>query len=421
MGAYVREFESTEAEGGSRALALLQSLGLFDRPAEMKCLAALWSLPAIEGLTEPLAGLGEEDRNEVFTEPADPKLLTMNLDAGGEVTSLDAHPLLREFLANALRESRPEAWKAGHKRLYQHLTTMTPEKPAPTLDDLQPLYQAVAHGCLAGLEQDGCGKVYIGRILRGTGSDGFYSSKKLGAFGADLGAVACFFDPPWIRVSPDLTPPYQAWLLNEAGSRLLALGRLTEVLEPMRAGLAGAVVQEDWKNAAVRASNLSELELTLGDVGAAIRDAETAVAHADRGGDEFRRMAHRTTHAEALHQGGMGAEARYIEAESMQVERQPEYPLLTSIGGFRYSDLLLCDAERVAWRRIAGDGTSGTSQTLKEAFGAVAERANKTIKIAIRNNWLLDICLDHLTLARAGLYGAVPSGQKPTATTCKRP
>jgi hypothetical protein len=272
----------------------------------MKYLAALWSLPAIEGLTEPLAGLGEEDRNEVFTEPADPKLLTMNLDAGGEVTSLDAHPLLREFLANALRESRPEAWKAGHKRLYQHLTTMTPEKPAPTLDDLQPLYQAVAHGCLAGLEQDGCGKVYIGRILRGTGSDGFYSSKKLGAFGADLGAVACFFDPPWIRVSPDLTPPYQAWLLNDAGSRLLALGRLTEVLEPMRAGLAGAVVQEDWKNAAVRASNLSELELTLGDVGAAIRDAETAVAHADRGGDEFRRMAHRTTHAEALHQGGMG-------------------------------------------------------------------------------------------------------------------
>jgi hypothetical protein len=72
MGAYVREFESKEAEGGSRALALLQSLGLFDRPAEMKCLAALWSLPAIEGLTEPLAGLGEEDRNEVFTEPAEP-------------------------------------------------------------------------------------------------------------------------------------------------------------------------------------------------------------------------------------------------------------------------------------------------------------------------------------------------------------
>jgi hypothetical protein len=70
---------------------------------------------------------------------------------------------------------------------------------------LQPLYQAVAHGCLAGLQQEACVKVYRDRILRGTGSDGFYSTSKLGAFGSDLGAVACFFETPWSRVSPALT------------------------------------------------------------------------------------------------------------------------------------------------------------------------------------------------------------------------
>ena len=37
-------------------------------------------------------------------------------------------------------------------------------------------------------------KVYHDRILRGTHYGGFYSVKKLGAFGADLGAVACFFE-----------------------------------------------------------------------------------------------------------------------------------------------------------------------------------------------------------------------------------
>ena len=39
----------------------------------------------------------------------------------------------------------------------------------------------------------------------------------------------------------------QAWLLSEAAFRLRALGRLTEALQPMRAGLEMRVQQEDWK------------------------------------------------------------------------------------------------------------------------------------------------------------------------------
>jgi hypothetical protein len=39
-----------------------------------------------------------------------------------------------------------------------------------------------------------------------------------------------------------------------------------------------AIEQEDWTNAGQAAHNLSELELTLGDVKAAIRGAEAAVS-----------------------------------------------------------------------------------------------------------------------------------------------
>ncbi len=333
----------------------------------------------------------------------------------------------------------------GRPSADEHLTETTPDKPAPTLDDLQPLYQAVAHGRHAGMQQEACDKVYFERIVRGSGSDGFYSMNKLGAFGADLGAVACFFDPPWRRVSTNLTPPDQAWLFGQAALHLEALGRLAEAQEPMRAALDLVVEREDWKQAAIAGSNLVELELTLGDIGAAIRDGERAVAHADRSGDAFQRMGNPTTHASALHQAGRRAEAQALfgKAEAMQAERQAGYPLLYSVQGFRYCDLLLAEAERAAWRRMcvqpvlsttardeAGQGSavgsklpgSGlgrgteTLQELLEACRAVQARGDKMFEWRIPADPLLDIGLDHLTLARAALYTTILGGKRPAGT-----
>ena len=325
MEAYVKWLED-DSEEARREVALLKLLGLFDRPATADCVAALRKAPAIPGLTEPLVGLAEDDWEFSLSALRDAKLLTVNREEGsGVLLALDAHPLLREYFARQLRQKQPEAWRAAHRRLYEHLCATTKEGHQPTLEDLQPLYQAVAHGCQAGLQQEACDKVYFARIQQGQET---YSTKKLGAFGSDLGAVACFFERPWSRVSPALTEADQAWLLNEAAFRLRALGRLTEALEPMRAGMEMRIKQEDWKNAATVASNLSELELTLGEVAGAVGDAEQSVSHADRSGDAFQRMANRTTHADALHQAGRRAEAeaRFREAEQMQAERQPALP-----------------------------------------------------------------------------------------------
>ena len=222
------------------------------------------------------------------------------------------------------------------------------------------------------------------RILRGTGPDGFYSTKKLGAIGADLGAVACFFTTPWTTLAPSLAPADQAWLLNEAAFNLRALGRLTEAAEPMRAGLAMGSKQGDWKNAAIGASNLSELELTRGEVAAAVAAGEQAVTYADRSGDAFQQMVNRTTQADALHQAGRRAEARglFEDAEARQAAGQPEYPRLYSLRGFRYCDLLLAEAERAAWQRWLR-GEAGLGETLAAAVAgceAVGERAAQTLE-----------------------------------------
>jgi hypothetical protein len=412
MDAYVQSFESggkTEEDQakGRRALALLQLLGLFDRPAMADCLKALWQPPAIAGLTEPLIGLSEAQRNLSLKRLEDAKLLTVNRDVASTLLSLDAHPLLREYFAKRVSQQQPEAWRAAHRRLYEHLCATTPDKPEPTLEDLQPLYQAVAHGCQAGLRQEVSDKVYSRRILRGNEN---YSVKKLGALGIDLGAVAYFFETPWSRVSPSLREADQALLLNDAAYRLRALGRLTEALDPMRAALEMGVKQENWKAAAIRARNLSELELTLGEVARAVVDAEQSITYADRSGDSFHRISKRAVHAYALLQVGRLAMAGacFREAEKMRAEFHPTYPLLYSDVGFMYCDMLLTEAERTAWQmRNAERGVRNVG--LIDACRAVSERAAQTLMWYELNKqqWLLDIALDHLTLGRAALYAAV--------------
>jgi tetratricopeptide (TPR) repeat protein len=380
---------------------ILSVVGLFDRPAEAGLVDALRREPAIPEVTDELVGLPAPRWNLALSRLREARLLLEDDGTG----ALDAHPLVREHCGRQLRERSLDAWRAAHGRLFDHLKENVEYRP-DTLEGLQPLYQAVVHGCQAARQQEACDEVYDDRILRGTGSDAFYSWKMLGAIGADLGAVACFFDPPWSRVSPALTEADQSWLLNQAAFCLRALGRLTEAVEPMRAGLQMDLAHEDWKNAAISAGNLSELELTLGDVAGAVRDAEQSVVHADRSGDEFQRLGKRTTLADALHQAGHREEAlaRFREAEAMQAERLRQYPLLHSLAGFRYCDLLLAGAERATGGgpEDRGDG---------EACDEVERRAAQTLEWAIQAKLsLLTIALDHLTLGRTRLSRAILAG-----------
>jgi len=415
MDAYVKSFEAggktaEESERAQRALAMLSLLGLFDRPATADCLEALWKGDAIAGLTDVLVGVSEAQRNVVLSRLEEARLLTVNRDAANQLLCLDAHPLIREYFARWLRQ-RPELWRAAHRRLYEHLCqTTTDKKPNPTLEDLQPLYQAVAHGCQAGSQQEVYDGVYIARINHGMDDRGFYAKRKLGAFGSELGAVACFFEIPWTRVSSSFGRPAQAWLLNDAATCLRALGRPTEALSPMRAGLEGYVKQERWKYAAILAGNLSELELTLGEVARAVRDAEQSVTYSDRSGD-VHRIGTRTAVGNALHQAGQRDEAlrHFREAEELQAELQPGCTLLYSQRGFQYCDQLLAAPERAAWGEMQKVEGRMKREDVVAMCRAVSQRAAQTLAAseAYPGTPVLDIALDHLTLGRAALYEAI--------------
>jgi tetratricopeptide (TPR) repeat protein len=142
--------------------------------------------------------------------------------------------------------------------------------------------------------------------------------------------------------------------------------------------------------AATCAVNLSALYLTTGDLSRAIKFAQRSVELADRVGSEFPRLGNRAMLANALHQAGRLAEASatFREAENMQKRHQPEYPVLYSMQGFRYCDLLL------------GQGQ------IRE----VKDRASRTLEWARQQGWPLDTALDNLSLGRAWLLEAEQHG-----------
>lgn len=162
MEAYEQWFEA-EGDRGQRQLAVLRMMGLFDRVADAGCIASLRRDGGIAGVSDAVALLSETDWNDTLQHLEDHHLVAVNR----ATHSLDAHPLLREYFAELLRTKTPEAWRAGHRRVYEHLCASTQEGDAPTLEDIQPLYQAVAHGCQAGLQQETLSHVFNDRIEQG--------------------------------------------------------------------------------------------------------------------------------------------------------------------------------------------------------------------------------------------------------------
>jgi tetratricopeptide (TPR) repeat protein len=371
--------------GDSVEKNILYIMGLFDRPAEGGAVEALKVDPAIPGLTEQLQQLSEEDWEWALT-----NLRSANLLAGGDAQkpdTLDCHPLVREHFGQKLREQNSEGWQEAHKRLYHYFKDL-PEKELPdTLQEMEPLFAAVAHGCRAQFHREVVYDVFWERIYRG--NDAFLVHK-LGAFGAYLAVLSNFFEVPWSRPASGLPDREKAVILSWSAFGLRAVGRLQEAIQPMKAGLEVSIKLEDWKEAAIISSNLSELMLTLGEVSQAVDYARQSVTHADRSGDDFEQESDRATLADALHQAGQWKEAEkwFREAEAKQNKSQPGYPYLYSLPGFQFCDLLL------------GLGK----------YKEVMERAEKTLEWEIEEGWLLDISLDHLSLGRAWMMQAKKEG-----------
>jgi tetratricopeptide (TPR) repeat protein len=349
-------------------LQILCLMGLFDRPADQDALAALRQEPAIPGLTDALLPL-----DEVRWRYALGRLRKVGLITEDDAR-IDCHPLVRDHFALRLQEKDAAAGREAHARLFDHFRRISGQDLPITLEDLEPLFQAVSHGCRAGRYSDAFSLVYWPLISRG---DEAYCTHTLGAVAADLSAILNFFVVPWTKLAPGFDAKNQAWLFNQAGYDLRALGRLSEARQPMEAGLKLGVGAADWKSAARCANNLARICLMLGEVKQSIQHARLAVSYADRGQDRFRALAYRSNLAHALHQAGQLSEAEQLFRELEQLQQNDALSSGTEVRRNQYWDFLL-----------------GQSRT-----DAVKQQSK--LSLAHENGRPLDIALDELSYARA--------------------
>lgn len=321
---------------GTPELQLLQLLGLFDHPIETEVLQVLWKarIPALTAnIDEKAWKVAIRDLREQH------RLLAIHPN---QSDLLDCHPLIREYFGRQLHEKQPDAWRQAHIRIYEYYKALPKKKFPDTLEEMQPLFSAVAHGCAGGLYQQAFVEIYLQYILRG-GESGYIFSK-LGAFSDSLAVLAHFYISPWHTIATSLPRNLQAAVQGYVGYSLRGLGRLHEALIPMQIAVGDFAKLEVWMDAAVSAINLSELQLTLGNIDAALIYGQKSVDYAKKSKWDIKNRAKsRAAFANIQYQAGNMLQAIILfnKAEQLQKKMEPSLLRLYSLPGFCYCELLL--------------------------------------------------------------------------------
>jgi hypothetical protein len=384
-----RVMESYEKEwlaGQPALLTIMHMVGLFDRPASGDCLKALRAEPIIRALTDGITSLSDSDWQRAVSRLRAGRLLAP-LDLAAP-DAIDAHPLVREWFGERLRQAQEGAWKAAHGRLYEHLRDTTNEGEKPKLEDLAPLYQAVTHGCRASRHQEALDRVYLERIcrLRADGHPALYTVKVLGTGAEDLAAISWFFEKAYVKPTESLTPAAKSWVLSTASFLLRGQARLGETLSTYNAALHMAQETGDQLNVAIYSSNLSETELFYGNVIEAVRRGKESV---DAASNFTQNVINHTTYAEALQAVGLhhDAERAFDEAQRrlhFLGQFYGQSAAFSSVPGVRYCNLML---------------DKGSSWGVH--FISAWSLAKHGIEIASADGFLLDTALFKTVLGRA--------------------
>jgi nucleoside phosphorylase len=332
-------------------LAILDLIGLFDRPARPDAMDAVLTRTAWGGRAPGLDRVGGPSWNDGVDRLR--RLGLLDDPMPSLPGALDAHPLVRGYSRDRLRDGDAKLWRDGHLALFEHYQWRAPEQP-DNAEDMSLLYAAVSHGCAVDLHQEVFDLVVLPRIWRDTST--FYSTRRLGLTGSEIVALSHYFERSrptqltrWQRLAMTLSAEATTQILSGVALRLRQVGRLADAKDTCEAlmELIDPRTAEPARLAdvAYAAGLYCELLVIAGRLAdrpdgspSATTIGERAIDFADRSGVGYFRMYSRTCLAEVAFMRGETARADelFAAARALAERAGSQRPFLYSQVLYRY-------------------------------------------------------------------------------------
>jgi tetratricopeptide (TPR) repeat protein len=247
------------------------------------------------------------------------------------------HPLIKGYFEQSFAE---EDKRECHKRIYQYFGEIVPKEPQ-TLEDMQPLFEQVYHGCSAGLFDEVFWDVYWEKIYRKVEKFIVY---KLGAWETNLSLAKTFFPQGDLSKMPKVSKKdVQSFLLNEAGLALLNIGRPKEAEELLIKKTKMQIEYKDWENASAGYQNLAGLQFRIGELTSALKSAEEALKMAEKAERKGYIINSKAYLGQILNLLGRNREAEENFERADELEREMYGDGLCSLRGIQYADFLISE------------------------------------------------------------------------------
>ncbi|MEW6618962.1 MAG: tetratricopeptide repeat protein [bacterium] len=288
----------------------------------------------------------------------------------GSDNTYTTHPLIKGYFEAIFDEKEK---KLTHKAIYEYFGKIAKDKPE-TLEEMQPLFEQVYHGCSARFYDEVRKDVYWEKIYR---REELFIIHKLGAWETNLFLARTFFPDGNLSQMPLVSKKSdQGWLFNEAGLSLLATGRPKEAEELFVRKTNMQIEDKDWKNASTGYRNLADLQFRVGRLKEADESAKKAHDAAEKAGSEQYIVVSKAYLAWILHLAGKNEEAEKGFWQADELEGKLSGYRLYSGWGIFYADFLI------------------SIKQIDEAF----ELTKANLEVCQRNNWPAQISQCHRCL-----------------------
>lgn len=333
-------------------------------------------------INAPIASLDDVDFDSLVKHLMACRILYYNSESRQYTT----HPLIRAYYSKLLASSDCILVQEMHAKIKDYyLTIANGILDDPSLEDLEPLIEAIYHACNANC-YDEAFNISRNRINKG---NKFWLTRKLGAWETALSILQGFF--PYYDVSQEplaINPKYKWSILSEVGFCMMNLGYLNQAELSFKHSNQMALKSENWDDASISYRNLAYVYSLLGELDKGEDVAYQALMLARKANNK-------------RHESHAFARYAWISHLKGNIEK-------ANIN-FKKAEILRQDTDQYKYFLYRVDGTHYAEHLIRKGDNQYAWKiTNENLEISLSNHWSDSICRCHRVLgnltAKLGQY-----------------